>query len=333
MFYFYDKSEVYHLRNQLSQTHYGQMVGNSKAMRQMYERLERIAQGEWTVMIEGETGVGKELVARGLHTASSRNDGPFIPVNCGSLSESLYTSQFFGHCKGAFTGAIADHMGFFDAAAAGTLFLDEIGELSLSMQSSLLRVLEDHEITTLGDSKAHKVDVRILTATHKDLEKEVSEGRFRADLFYRICVARIQVPPLRERQEDIPLLVEAFLAEDRISAGKVVNEISVEAMRCLQAYHWPGNVRELKNTITHAIIHSRQAIIRPDVLPPKIRESINHKSKTESPTIEFEGDERTRLLKALEKTNGNRTRAAQLLKMSRATFYRRLKEYDISLNK
>jgi len=333
IFYFYDQSEIYQLRQQLSQTHYGQMVGNSEAMLQMYDTFEQIAQGEWTVMIEGETGVGKELVASGLHAASTRQSGPFIAVNCGNLNESLLASELFGHCKWAFTGANTDHTGFFEAAAGGTLFLDEIGELSLSMQTSLLRVLQENEIIRLGETKPRKVNVRILTATHKYLEKEIREGQFRADLFYRIRVARIRVPPLRERQEDIPLLVAAFLAEERVSAGKVVNQISMEAMQCLQAYHWPGNVRELKHAITHAIIHSRQAIILPDVLPPEILESINHKSKTKPPTIEFEGDERTRLRQALEKANGNRTRAAQLLKMSRATFYRRLKAYNISLNK
>ncbi|MEK8020475.1 MAG: sigma 54-interacting transcriptional regulator, partial [Candidatus Parabeggiatoa sp.] len=335
IFYFYDNSEVYHLRNQLSQNHYGQMLGNSEAMLQMYETFERIAQGFWPVMIEGETGVGKELVARGLHAASARHSGPFIAVNCGSLSESLLASQLFGHRKGAFTGAIADQSGFFEAAAGGTLFLDEIAELSLNMQSSLLRVLQENEITKLGDAKVRKVDVRILTATHKNLEKEVNDGRFRADLFYRIRVARIRVPPLRERLDDIPLLVASFLTQAQASIDKVINQISMEAMRCLQSYHWPGNVRELKNAIEHAIIHSRQGIIRPDALPPEILESINHKSKTEPPyeTIEFEGDEETRLLKALEKANGNRSRAARLLKMSRSHFYRRLKACGISFRK
>jgi len=336
IFYFYDQSEIYQLRQQLSQTHYGQMVGNSEAMLQMYDTFERIAQGEWTVMIEGETGVGKELVARSLHAASTRQSGPFIAVNCGSLNESLLASEFFGHCKGAFTGAIADHTGFFEAAAGGTLFLDEIGELSLSMQTSLLRAIEKYEITRLGESKTRKVDVRILTATHKDLEQEIRERRFREDLFYRLNVTQIRVPKLRERLEDIPSLVEAFMAEARVSVGKIVNEISMEAMQCLQAYHWPGNVRELKHAITHAIIHSRQAIIRPDVLPPKILESINHKSKKQpapDETIEFEGDEETRLRQALEKANGNSTRAAQLLGIGRSTFYRHLEACGISPTK
>ena len=336
-FYFYDKSEVYHLRQQLNQTHYGQMIGDSQAMLQMYEMFERVAQSHYPVMIEGETGVGKELVARGLHAASSRQSGPFIAVNCGSLTESLLMSQLFGHRKGSFTGATANQIGFFEAATGGTLFLDEIGELSLSMQSSLLRVLQENEITRVGETKVHQVNVRILTATHKNLEQEVREGRFREDLFYRIRVARIIVPPLRERLEDIPLLAMAFLAEAWASVGQV-KQISIEAMNCLQAYHWPGNVRELKHAIEHAIVHGRQAIIRPDDLPPEILHSIHQKSetRTEPPadeTLEFEGDERTRLLKALEKANGKRSRAAQLLKMSRAHFYRRLKVCDISFTK
>jgi len=336
IFYFYDKSEIYDLRQQLSQSHYGHMIGNSEAMLQMYKTFKHITQGEWTVMIEGETGVGKELVARGIHAVSSRHSGPFIAVNCGSLSESLLASQLFGHRKGAFTGAIANHSGFFEAAAGGTLFLDEIGELSPSMQSSLLRVLQENEITRLGESKVHKVNARIIVATHKNLELEINEGRFRADLFYRIRVARILVPPLHERREDIPSLVAAFLAEERVSVGKVVNQISIEAMRCLQAYHWPGNVRELKNAITHAIIHSSQAIIRPEALPPELLRSNQHKSKTLPPPdepLEFEKDERTRLLKALEQANGNRTRAAKLLGISRSHLYRRLKACGIPVSK
>ncbi len=333
-FYFYDKSEVYHLRHQLSQTPYGQ-VGNSEALLKMYKKFVQIAQSDCTVMIEGETGVGKELVAHGIHTASSRQAGPFTVVNCGGLTESLSTSQLFGHRKGAFTGAIADQIGFFEAASGGTLFLDEIGELPLSTQSSLLRVLQENEVTRIGETKAHKINVRIVTATHKNLEQEVREGRFREDLFYRINVTRLRVPPLRERPEDIPLLVKAFLTETQILVGKTVKEISREAMDCLQKYHWPGNVRELKNAIQHGMVHSRQAIIRVDDLPPEILRAIHQKSETcsEPPpdeTIEFEGYERTRLLKALEKAKGNRSRAAQLLKMSRAHFYRRLKVCDIS---
>jgi DNA-binding NtrC family response regulator len=335
--YLYNVSEVYKLRHKLDKTHYGQMVGNSQPMLRMYEIFEKVTQGDWTVMIEGETGVGKELVARGIHAASSRRHKPFIAVNCAGLSESLLASQLFGHRRGAFTGAVTDQQGFFEAANGGTLFLDEIGDIPSSMQTSLLRVLQEKEITRVGDSIPRKIDVRILTATHKNLDEEIAQGRFRQDLFYRLRVGRIKVPALRERQEDISLLVSAFLAESRVSTGKPVTQVSVPAMRYLQDYHWPGNVRELKNTIEYALIHCQKSVIQPEDLPPEIQiavsnisESLEIKSKTPLQTvdIEIEEDEKTRLYNALKEAGGNRSRAAQLLGMSRATFYRRLAKFE-----
>jgi len=334
--YIYNVSEIYKLRHQLDKPHYGQMVGNSKPMLQMYEIFEKVAQGDWTVMIEGETGVGKELVARGIHAASSRSHQPFIAVNCAGLSESLLASQLFGHRRGAFTGAVTEQEGFFEAAEGGTLFLDEIGDIPSSMQTSLLRVLQEKEITRVGDSKPRKIDVRILTATHKNLNEEIAQGRFRQDLFYRLRVGRIKVPSLRERREDISLLVSAFLAENRVSTGKPVNQVSVKAMRYLQNYDWPGNVRELKNTIEYALIHCQKSVIQPEDIPPEIQIALSDiseppeiKSKTlQALDIEIEADEKTHLYNALKETGGNRSRAAKLLGISRATFYRRLAKFE-----
>jgi DNA-binding NtrC family response regulator len=335
--YLYNVSEVYKLRDQLDKTHYfGQMVGNSKPMLQMYEIFEKVAQGDWTVMIEGETGVGKELVARGIHAASSRQHKPFIAVNCAGLSESLLASQLFGHRRGAFTGAITDQQGFFEAADGGTLFLDEIGDIPSSMQTSLLRVLQEKEIIRVGDSIPRKIDVRILTATHKNLDEEIAQGRFRQDLFYRLRIGRIKIPALRERREDIPLLVSAFLAESRVSTGKSVTQVSVKAMHYLQGYHWPGNVRELKNTIEYALIHCQKSVIQPENLPPEIQlifsnisepTEIKPEKLLQTIDIEIEEDEKTHLYNALKEARGNRSRAAELLDISRATLYRRLAKF------
>jgi DNA-binding NtrC family response regulator len=347
-FYFYDQSEVYRLRQQLRQIHAG-IIGESQAMQRMYDMLERMAKSHYSVMIEGETGVGKELVARSIHALSSRHKGLFIAINCGGLTESLLTSQLFGHSKGAFTGATENQTGFFEAAAGGTLFLDEIGELSLNMQSSLLRVLQENEITRVGETKARQINVRILTATHKNLEQEVREGRFREDLFYRIRVVRIQVPPLRERLEDIPLLVSAFLTEAWTEVGQV-KPITVQAMNCLQTYHWPGNVRELKHAIEYGMVHSRQAIIRADDLPPEILRSDHQNAETrpEPPldeTLEFEGDnnsviiqldntirpfseiEKDVIMKAIDHFNGDVVQAANKLNIGKTTVYKKLKQW------
>ncbi|MGR8935607.1 MAG: sigma 54-interacting transcriptional regulator [Gammaproteobacteria bacterium] len=326
LLYLYDKSEVQRLRRQIEQSRFGQMIGDSEPMRQMYSLIERVARGDWTVLIEGETGVGKELVAHSIHAASPRKDGPFIAVNSAGLSESLLTSQLFGHRRGAFTGAVADQQGFFEAASGGTLFLDEIGDLPLSMQAALLRVLQEKEITRVGESKTRKVDVRVIVATHKDLSSEVREGRFREDLLYRLRVARIYVPALRERRSDIALLAQTFLGESCRTAGKQVSNIADEAMRRLQNYDWPGNVRELKATLDYALIRCSSDPLLAEDLPPEL-------SKPRVETLApIEGDERTHILTALHRAGGNRTEAARLLGISRATFYRRLGELKIALS-
>ena len=322
--FMYDVTEVHRLRTRLNVAASRLLVGNSRSMQKTFDLLDKFAPGQWTVLIEGETGVGKELVARSLHAASPRRDGPFVAVNCGGLTESLATSQLFGHRRGSFTGAVADQEGVFEAANGGTVFLDEIGELPAAIQSALLRVIQEREITRVGESKPRKIDVRILAATNRDLDNEVKAGRFREDLLYRIRVARISVPPLRERVEDIPPLVSSFLAEGRAAAHKRVHGLEPAAMQRLMEHSWPGNVRELKNAIETAIIRCGGPVVSVVDLPLEIGDTY-----APAETGLVEGDSRSRLLDALRRAGGNRSRAAALLGISRATLYRRLNEAGI----
>ena len=325
----YDVTEIHQLRDQVTRGEYVKIVGRSEPMLKMFETFEQVAKGDWNVLIEGETGVGKELVAHSIHAASDRKSGPFIAVNCAGLSESLLSSQLFGHRKGSFTGAVADQAGFFEAADGGTIFLDEIGDISPNVQSSLLRVLQEHEITRIGESMPRKVNARILTATHQDLIEMVSQGNFREDLLYRIRVARIRVPTLRERKDDIPLLLETFLSESRITVGKPNIIFSAEAMQKLMDYHWPGNVRELSNTVDYCVIHAQKSVIQLEDLP----EEIINTAPTNQESMAQMGDEKSRILFALQEAKGNRTKAAKILGVSRATFYRHLQQYDLDLQK
>lgn len=312
-----------------------QMVGESDIMRAMYRQILDVARADWTVLIEGETGAGKELVARSIHGASRRRDGPFIAVNCAALTDSLLNSQLFGHRRGAFTGALSDREGVFESADGGTLFLDEIGDLPLAMQTSMLRVLQEKEIVRIGDSRPRKVDVRVITATHRNLDALAKQGEFRSDLLFRIKVGRIRVPPLRDRREDIPALAASFLASGRVEVGKRMNRISNAAMQMLQAYDWPGNVRELKNAIDYAIIYCNSGdTILPEHLPPEISDRLPaspppaFQPQSDHPLGEAE-DERSRIEGALRAAGGNRNRAAKLLGVSRATLYRRLSALGI----
>jgi PAS domain S-box-containing protein len=320
-----DVSELRRLREQLAVTRHGGLVGESEGMREVQRLIGEIAKGDWTVLIEGETGAGKERVAQGIHEASPRRSGPYITVNSAGLSESLLTSQLFGHKKGAFTGASADHPGFFEAASGGTIFLDEIGDLPLPMQAALLRVLQEREITRLGETHTRRVDVRVIAATHKDLAQEAKAGRFREDLLFRLRVARVQLPPLRQRKTDIPLLVEYFLRSASRQAGKSIQTLSADAWQNLLAYDWPGNVRELRACIDFAAIYCRGTKIQADDLPPEIH--------APRPATELacapEADERERILAALKQAKGKRLHAAKLLGISRATFYRRLNELGL----
>ena len=294
------------------------MVGRSRSMERVYQQVREVAAVDWTVLIEGETGTGKELVARAIHAESPRASGPFVPVNTAGLTGSLLASQLFGHRKGAFTDATADQTGLFEAADGGTLFLDEIGDVPPEVQSSLLRVLEDRAVTPLGSTEPRQIDVRFLAATHCDLPHEVEAKRFRADLLYRLRVARIDLPPLRQRTEDIEPLAAWFLDRARAASGKPIHGISDEAWRLLRDYDWPGNVREIRSAIEYAVIRCRGNIIEIIDLPPEL-------------TADLDVDPRAAILQALAESDGNRTLAAQLLGVSRATLYRRLAEHGIDL--
>ncbi len=305
------------------QVQFHELIGTSKPMVDLRRQISEMSKLNWTVLLIGETGTGKELVAKAIHFASNRRDKPFIAVNTAGLSESLLTSQLFGHMKGAFTGAVEDHKGLFESANEGTLYLDEIGDISPNIQVSLLRVMEEKAVVRLGESRERQVDVRIITATHRDLEEEVRQGRFREDLLYRIRIARIGLPPLRERREDIPLLVEHFLEESKAIVGKEVQGLSFEAMRCLIKYGWSGNVRELKSAIVYALLRCKGLVINRDDLPPEILNFVEGKPELAKKPDTINMDI-TDIKEAIKISGGNRTKAAKLLGISRATLYRRL---------
>jgi PAS domain S-box-containing protein len=324
--FLYDLTEVYDLRRLLDErSKFHELVGESRAMQLVYQQIRDLTKMDTTVLIEGETGTGKELVARAVHYASRRKNKPFIAVNCAGLTESLLASQLFGHRRGAFTGAVADQVGVFEAAHEGTLFLDEIGDMPPAVQVSLLRVLQEREITRLGDAKPRKVDVRVIAATNRDLNREVAEGRFRQDVLYRIQVVKIQLPPLRERPEDIPLLVAWFLEQIPAAEEKSLTEVSQEAMKAMMAYQWPGNVRELKSAVESAVIRCQGQILQLSDLPTHVTGLTAAPVISES-EIEFK---RQRVVEALERAGGNRVAAARLLGISRSTLYLWLDELGI----
>ena len=293
-------------------------------------------------MISGETGTGKELVAAALHRASSRARGPFIAVNCAAIAEGVLESELFGHVRGAFTGAVRDRAGFFEAAAGGTLFLDEIGEMSLSTQQRLLRALQEREVTRVGETRATAVDVRVVAATHRDLAALITEGRFREDLYYRLNVFPVTLPPLRDRREDLPLLVDALLSRiaERASerhgerAGERIGSRAGErtamtcsafALRVIRKYHWPGNVRELMSALEQAAINSGFGRIEAQHLPAAVRENSNdqHEGRYRAPRAQ--DDERAAIAAALDQSGGALSRAAQLLGMGRTTLWRKMR--------
>lgn len=344
LLFLYDVTEVRELRRQIAQSTHHRMIGTSEAMRQLYRRIDEIARGDWTVLIEGETGAGKELVANAIHAASPRRADPFIAVNAAGLTPTLLTSQLFGHRKGAFTGAYQDQEGLFESARGGTLFLDEIGDLPIELQSALLRVLQEKEITRVGDTRPRKVDVRILAATHQDLVAATQAGRFRQDLLYRLRVARIQVTPLRERREDIPLLVRFFLDEASRDSGRQGLQLGPGVLGRLASHDWPGNIRELKSCIDQAVIHCQGDCIDERDLPPELRALAMPpipapSSGTASPPAPTapaqpplpcgQAAERERIQAALAQTRGNRLQAAKLLGIGRATLYRRLADLGL----
>lgn len=324
-----DRTEIHTLRQALTeQASFHDLIGKSPAMLRVYQVVRDVAQVDTTVLIEGETGTGKELVARAIHASSGRKHKPFIAANCAGLTDSILTSQLFGHKRGAFTGAIQDQQGLFEAAEGGTLFLDEIGDIPSNVQTALLRVLQEKEITRLGEAKPRKVDVRVVAATHHNLSEDVLRGSFRADLLYRIRIARVQLPPLHERREDIPLLAQSLLGQVCAATGKHVERLHPDTLSLLMRHSWPGNVRELKSAVEFAVISCKGNELCPEDLPPEITSA--SVVPNQSVFIPLSGqDEKTRLLEALSEAKGNRTEAAKRLRISRATFYRRLIELNI----
>ena len=310
------------------------ILGKSPAMLEVFELISSSAHSEAPVVIYGESGTGKELVAAAIHQLGPRRKGPFIKVNCAALSESLLESELFGHVKGAFTGADRTRVGRFEAANGGDIFLDEIGDLPLSTQVKLLRVLQEKEIEKVGDHRPISIDVRILAATNKDLGKLMAEDRFREDLYYRIGVIPIHLPPLSERREDIPLLVDAFINRVRLKTGKAITGISQEALEILIAYDWPGNVRELINVIEYALVLCPECEIMSNQLPARLRGKQTSVGPGRRVARQVDAaEEKRRLLEALEATGGNKSEAARILGISRVTLWKRLKAHDIQVDR
>jgi DNA-binding NtrC family response regulator len=333
------RQELSRLRGQLREGwHYRHIIGKSPAMRQVFSVIDRAAPVKTTVLISGESGTGKEMVARALHEASPRKGGPFLALNCGAIPENLIESTLFGHERGAFTGADKQSRGYFQASDGGTLLLDEIGELPLAMQSKLLRVLEDSQVTPVGTTAPQKVDVRIVAATNRDLEEEVADGEFRQDLYYRLNIVNIKLPSLRERPDDLPVLTRFFLDEICRTNGFEPREIDPSLLEAFARYDWPGNVRELKNTLESVVVLSGRTTLSADDLPEKFfREHATAGGNGErvgavdpkDPDLNLKDLSKQTILKALEACRGNRTEAAKQLGISRRTLHRRLNEFGL----
>jgi DNA-binding NtrC family response regulator len=300
------------------------MVGQSGPMRKVFEAVETVGPTDATVLITGESGTGKELVARAIHHASPRRFHPMVAIHCGALTETLLESELFGHEKGAFTGAQYRKKGKFEIAEGGTVFLDEIGDITLKTQTDLLRVLQEREITRVGGNQIVKVDFRCVAATNKDLEKLIDEGKFRPDLFYRLNVFRIELPPLRDRREDIPVLVNHFVKKYSLAMNKRVTRVSPQAMNQLQQQPWVGNVRELENSVERAMVVGRE--------PELLEQDFIFKSQAVSSVAgkKLEDMERVHILRVLEECGGNQSHAAELLDIDRVTLYHKLKKYGWS---
>ncbi len=298
------------------------LVGQSHQMTEIYKLVARVAGLDTTVLIEGETGTGKELVARAIHDASARADRPFVVVDCAALPETLFESELFGHERGSFTGALTARRGLLETSAGGTCFLDEVGELTAPLQAKLLRTLQERTIRRVGGNDAIPVDVRVVAATNRDLQKLVGEGAFRGDLYYRINVVKITVPPLRERASDIPHLVLHFLEKFARQAGRPVKRLSKEALDILVSFQWPGNVRELEHVIERAVALSSSETILPDDFPPHLRDEPPRAPRLPAAGMTLEDVKRWYVNEILEEAGGNKVRAAELLGIDRRTLYR-----------
>src|SRR5215470_15131072 len=324
------REEVEQLRREVrAYKKFGALIGQSQAMRQLYGVIGAVSSNKSTVLITGESGTGKELVARTIHQKGPWADRSFVAINCGAMSETLLDSQLFGHRRGAFTGAIADHNGVFQAANGGTLFLDEISEIPIALQVKFLRAIQEKEVTPLGSSQPVKVDVRIIAASNRNLDEEVKKGAFREDLFYRLSVVPVHLPPLRERREDIPLLIEHFIAAFSQEYNVEPRRIAPSALEKIVAYPWPGNIRELQNVIERVFALSHSNEITLDDLPSSVagfeEQPINFQEFSELPTLEEM--ERSLITAALRKSHGNKNEAARLLAIDRQRLYRKIEKY------
>ena len=316
------------------------IIGQSPAMQEVFDTIKQVADSRATVLVEGESGTGKELVAHAIHRLSTRSKGPFIAVHCAALSEHLLESELFGHEKGAFTGATERRRGRFELADGGSLFLDEIGEIDAAIQVKILRVLEERRFERVGGQETIETDTRLIAATNRDLRAMMEKGEFREDLFFRLFVVAIRMPPLRERMEDIPLLIDHFLKISARENNREIDVITPDALQALQSYSWPGNVRELRNAIERMVVLSRNRRITLRDLPPEIREpqprpaaggggSASSVRPVAGASLSMEDAERNAITQALQACNGNRTRAAKQLGISRRTLHRKLNEYGL----
>jgi DNA-binding NtrC family response regulator len=311
------------------QQRYGfeRIIGQSKGIQHAVDLARKVAVTDTTVLLTGETGTGKEVFAQAIHQASPRRAGSFVAVNCSALSKEILESELFGHRAGAFTGATRDKKGLFEEANKGTIFLDEIGEMALDLQAKLLRVLETHEFLRVGDTKPTKTDVRVVAATNRDLKQEAETGQFRQDLYYRLSVFSIELPPLRNRRDDIPALAEALTRQEAAKIGRKDITLSPAFIQALTHYGWKGNIRELKNVIERAVILSDGQTLLPDSLPPDVQ-SLTASSVT--PTFDLASVEKNHIERVLLHTNGNKAEATRLLGISLSTLYRKLEEYRLS---
>ncbi|GAB6906991.1 Sigma54 specific transcriptional regulator, Fis family [Desulfosarcina cetonica] len=326
---FRDVTDLFELRVKAREmTGFSNIIGCDSKMVEVFRQIKDVAGYDYPVHIFGETGTGKELVANAIHNESLRAGNPFVPINCGALPEGLIESELFGHVKGAFSGAIRDKKGRFELAHKGTIFLDEIAELPKVLQVKLLRFLQEGNFVKVGGEKTVSVDVRVVSATNKDLKKEVKRGRFREDLFYRLNVIPIHIPPIRERRTDIPLLVDHFLSKAPVIGGQRPARISKEALNLLMDYSWPGNVRELQNAVQFAIVRCQGKVIHPEDLPLELKGFIAEKPKR-GPVRKLDTEAVTA---ALAKTGGNKARAAKALGVGRATLYRFLADHPEELS-
>ncbi|MBZ0267717.1 sigma-54 dependent transcriptional regulator [bacterium] len=332
------KSENRYLKHELKRTLEPRtIIGQSQALQEVFDTVRKVAKADSTVMLAGESGTGKELFARQVHNWSRRASGPFVSINCGALPESLLESELFGHVKGSFTGAHKDKEGLFIVARGGTFFLDEVGETSQAIQVKLLRILQEREIIPVGGSKPVKVDVRVVAATNADLEREVERGTFRADLFYRLNVIPVTLPPLRERREDIPLLVDHFLKHYCAESDRPLMDVTDAAMQALCDYEWPGNVRELENVIERAVILEEGKSLTTDSLPDRVRSGAAASASASAVVAAIDGEfsgtlediEREYMTKVLDVTGWQKKKASAILGINSSTLYRKIQRYGL----